>query len=139
MSEERIPDEVLQRMVEANMVIVPTLAIRTGAERELAIENLERFVAAGGSVVYGTDLGNAGPRPGIDPREIEGMTDAGFTAKDIIVAATSRSARWLGLSRKGAIEPGMDADVIGVAGDPLADATALTNVRLVLRAGVRAR
>jgi imidazolonepropionase-like amidohydrolase len=41
--------------------------------------------------------------------------------------------------RKGRIAPGYDADLLAVAGDPLADLTALTAVRAVFRAGVQVR
>ncbi len=56
-------------MVEAGVAIVPTLSIFPKRAVAVAVENLARFVDAGGIVVYGTDLGNAGPRPGIDPRK----------------------------------------------------------------------
>jgi imidazolonepropionase-like amidohydrolase len=135
MSDEEIPISTIEQMVAAGMTIVPTLSCRFGGDRDRAIENLRRFVAAGGRVVYGTDLGNDGPRPGIDAREIDGMVRAGMTGRDIIASGTYGSASYLGLEDRGTIELGRRADVIGVAGDPLADPMALTDVRLVLRGG----
>jgi len=135
MSEERIPDEVIDRMVGQQMTVVPTLSIRFGQDRALAIENLARFRAAGGHVVYGTDLGNEGPRPGIDPTEVRAMAAAGFSGVDIVRSATVDSAAWLGLHRKGALAADADADVIGVAGDPVTDPSCLADVRLVVRRG----
>ena len=113
---ERIPDDVMERMVAQNMAVVPTLAPLDGDELEIAIENLTRFVAAGGRVVYGTDLGDFGPKPGIDPLETERMGRAGMTVHDIIRSATTLSAEWLGLDDRGVIAEGMRADIIGFPG-----------------------
>lgn len=136
MSPERIPDETLARMVEQNVGCVPTLSIHRGRPKRVAIENLTRFIAAGGDVIYGTDLGNVGPRPGVDTREVRCMSDAGMDGQSIIAAATVRSAARLGLTEVGTLEPGMQADIIGVNGNPLTDARALADVRFVMRAGV---
>ena len=135
MGPERIPDETLAAMVAADMTIVPTLSIRDGDERSTAIDNLRRFVAAGGSVVYGTDLGNEGPRPGIDPTEVEAMAEAGMSARDIVASATVDAARWLGLSDTGVLAEGMRADVVGFRGDATRQIDALTDVAFVVAGG----
>ena len=55
---------------------------------------------------------------------------------DAIVAATSLNATALGMADKiGSIAPGMEADLIGVDGDPLQDITALRRVVFVVKAG----
>jgi imidazolonepropionase-like amidohydrolase len=135
MSEERIPAATLDRMVEQGMVIVPTFSCRTGSDLEMAIENVARFRAAGGTVIYGTDLGNEGPVPGIDASEVSSMMEAGMSGLEIVRSATCDSARWLGLTDRGVIQPGARADLIGVSGDPSEDPTTLSNVRLVIRGG----
>jgi imidazolonepropionase-like amidohydrolase len=135
LSDDAIPDRLLDRMVEQGMAVVPTLSIRFGPERTTAIENLARFWARGGSVIYGTDLGNEGPRPGIEPSEIEGMSQAGIGARAIISSATVLAARHLGLRDRGVVEVGRRADLIGVEGDPLEEPRALERVRFVMRAG----
>ncbi|MDQ3941191.1 MAG: amidohydrolase family protein [Actinomycetota bacterium] len=137
MSRDEIPDRVLQTMVQANMVVVPTLAVFFGDDLPVAVDNLRRFRAAGGTVVYGTDLGNAGPRPGIDPREIDGLMATDFTTHDIVAAATVTAANHLGATGAGVLEPGADADVIGVPRRALQDPRALTEVALVFRGGRR--
>jgi imidazolonepropionase-like amidohydrolase len=86
-------------------------------------------------VLYGTDLGNDGPGPGIDAREVAGMQAAGMDGHSIVASATSASAARLGLSTVGAIAPGMQADLVGVDGDPLSDPSVLPQVRFVMRAG----
>lgn len=135
MSQERIPDSLLELMVRKDMTIVPTLAVRFGRDRRIAIDNTRRFLAAGGRVVYGTDLGNAGPRPGIDPREVKAMTQAGMSPTEIIASATVESARYLGLERSGVLAPGMRADIVALQGDAVATAKALTRVVMVWRDG----
>ena len=56
---------------------------------------------------------------------------------DAIVAATSRAAESLRLQdRIGAIAPGLDADIIAVAGDPLTDITAVRRVVFVMKGGI---
>jgi imidazolonepropionase-like amidohydrolase len=55
---------------------------------------------------------------------------------DAIKAATSRAAELLGVDAQvGTIAPGMQADLILVAGDPSADLACLADVRLVMKAG----
>ena len=139
MSAERIPDSLIDEMVSAGMAVVSTLSIRFARDRKLAIDNLRRFAGAGGRVIYGTDLGNAGPRPGIDKREVRALERAGLDAIDIIRAATVDAAEWLGLERTGILAENMDADLVALPGDALADARALTDVSLVIRRGRRFR
>ena len=137
LSRERIPNETIASMVRAGMAVVPTLSIRSGRDLKAATQNLGRFLEAGGRVVYGTDLGNKGPEPGIDRREVEAMATAGLSPRDVIATATSDSARWLGLETKGAIEAGLDADIAALRGDPLSTPRALTETEMVWRAGRR--
>lgn len=139
MSPERIPEPLLTSMVEAGMAVVPTLSIFSGRARRIAVDNLRRFTAVGGIVIYGTDLGNKGPRPGIDPGEVKSLARAGLTGRDIIASATTRSAAWLGLPDAGVLKVGAAADVICVPDRAPDDPAALTDVRMVFRRGIRAR
>lgn len=116
MSPESISDVVIRRMAETGITIVPTLAIRSGQDRRLAVDNLTRFHAAGGAIVYGTDLGNQGPRPGIDASEVRAMAAAGMSLSEIVRAATVGAARHLGLDQVGVIAPNMDADLVTFRG-----------------------
>lgn len=137
MSEEEIPDDLIVRMVEAGVTIVPTLSIRFGRDRAIAIENLRRFRSAGGKVVYGTDLGNEGPRPGIDRTEVRAMAEAGCSALDVVRSATVDAARHLRLDSKGVLEIGKDADVVAVPLEALDDPGLLSDVKMVWREGRR--
>lgn len=137
MSEEEIDDATILRMVDAGATVVPTLSVRFGRDREVAIANLARFRAAGGNVVYGTDLGNEGPEPGIDRSEIRAMAAAGFTGPDVVRSATVDAARHLALPAKGVLDEGMDADVVAVPLDALDDPQRLCEMQMVWREGRR--
>ncbi|MDQ3660535.1 MAG: amidohydrolase family protein [Actinomycetota bacterium] len=139
MSSDAIPAELIERMVTQKTVIVPTLAVRYGADRRRAIANLEAFLAGGGTVVYGTDLGNFGPRPGIDRREVTAMEAAGMAPRDIVVAATRDAARHLRLSDRGVITEGMVGDLVVLDRPQLERARDLVRVGAVWRQGIRAR
>jgi imidazolonepropionase-like amidohydrolase len=55
-----------------------------------------------------------------------------------VASATRDAARWLGLD-VGVIDDGRPADLVALGGKPLDDARDLTDVRMVWRAGRRAR
>jgi imidazolonepropionase-like amidohydrolase len=135
MSPEHVPDAIVTEMVESCMTVVPTLSIFFDEAQDIAIANTRRFVEAGGRVVYGTDLGNAGPGPGIDAREIDALQRAGLSGMDIIKAATVTASSWLGIGDRGSIASGKVADLVAVGGDPRTNSRSLTNVRMVWRSG----
>lgn len=63
------------------------------AEQDVAIDNVRRFVALGGTVVYGTDLGNGPLPPGVatwvpgDPPDLDDPDDvAAWFARAVVVA-----------------------------------------------------
>lgn len=133
MTAESIPDEVITRMVAHDMVVVPTLSIFSGRALELAIDNLARFREAGGTIVYGTDLGNAGPGPGIDRLEVTRMAAARMSVHEIVATATVRAARHLGLQGTGSIAENHRADLVLIDKAPLVEARDLTTVLRVWR------
>jgi len=83
---ETLPDEVVARATR--MTWISTLAIHDGPGRpdglERALDNARRFAAAGGTLVYGTDMGN-GPTPvGVNEREIELLGEVGLTGEPLL-------------------------------------------------------
>ncbi|WP_455603413.1 amidohydrolase family protein [Cellulosimicrobium funkei] len=56
------------------------------AEQDVAIDNVRRFVALGGTVVYGTDLGNGPLPPGVNARELRALAEAGLAAHALLGA-----------------------------------------------------
>jgi imidazolonepropionase-like amidohydrolase len=139
MSPEPIPSTTVNRMVRASMTIVPTLSCFFGNDQTIAVDNLRAFLEAGGQFVYGTDLGNEGPRPGIDPREVDALARAGLDGSGIVASATTRAAAYLGLADRGALVPGLSADVVAVLWAPGGEAVELTQVGMVWRRGRRVR
>jgi hypothetical protein len=81
---EPLPDPVLARATQ--MTWISTLAIHDEAGRTVAIDNVRRFRAVGGTIVYGTDMGN-GPTPvGPNPTEIRLLEQAGLTGDALLEA-----------------------------------------------------
>lgn len=88
---EELPEALLRR--GAAMTWCSTLAIHEPADRSRAIENIRRFRAVGGTVVYGTDAGN-GPAPaGVNAAEILALGEAGLAGDDLLTALTSGALR----------------------------------------------
>jgi len=86
-------------------------------------------------IVMGTDAG-AGAHGRNADEVVARVREGGQRPMDAITGATSLSAESLGLGgRVGAIAPGLDADLIAVEGDPVADITALSRVVFVMRGG----
>lgn len=129
-SDEQIPADMLDRMVAQKMVVVPTLHIDPSTVR---IENLARFVAAGGQVLYGTDMGNSGPPPGIDVGELDLMAQAGMSVLQGLKAATSEAARYLALEDCGVLAVGKKADLILARGQVRSNFGSLESLVLVHR------
>jgi imidazolonepropionase-like amidohydrolase len=131
-SDERIPDEAISEMLAAGIVVVPTLHVHPSPAR---IDNLRRFVAAGGRVVYGTDMGNPPVPPGIDAEELRLMRAAGLPNEHVLSSATALAAEYLGLSDCGRVAPGARADLVLAKGDLRDDLSVLARPVLVVRAG----
>jgi imidazolonepropionase-like amidohydrolase len=95
-------------------------------------------VKKGVKIVMGTD---AGGFPWTDPnlneaKEFHYYVDYGMTPMQAIRSGTTVGAEMLGWSdRIGSVEPGKFADLVAVAGDPLADITELERVRFVMKEG----
>ncbi|MDW8479196.1 MAG: amidohydrolase family protein [Xanthomonadales bacterium] len=108
----------------------------------LVAERIRRTFAAawraGVPIAFGSD---AGVFPhGENAREFELMAEAGMPMAEALAAATLRAARVLGLEAEiGSLEAGKRADLVAVAGDPLADPRRMREVVFVMRDGRIAR
>lgn len=106
-------------------------ARRVGADMR---EMVRRAHAAGVPIAFGTDSGVS--RHGDNGRELVLMVAAGMTPREVIHAATVNGARLLGWEADlGTLEAGKRADLVAVAGDPLADVSALLDPALVMQDG----
>ena len=89
---------------------------------------------AGVKIAFGTDSGVS--THGQNALEFAYMVEAGMPPIDAILSATRAAADLLGATGQvGSIQPGAFADVIAVAGDPLADITELQRVTFVMKGG----
>lgn len=142
MATDRVPDELIQRMVGAGTYWVPTLELWRGVGFGPAspiASNLARFVEAGGQVALGTDYAGA-PEVRFDlgtpVTEVLLMHEAGMTPMQVVVAATRNAAQVCNLGQElGTLEPGKVADLVVVDGNPLDDLSSLGSVRMVVHRG----
>ncbi|MDR3511838.1 MAG: amidohydrolase family protein [Caulobacteraceae bacterium] len=90
---------------------------------------------AGVKIAFGTDTTGVSPH-GDNAKEFPLLVAVGMTPKDAIFTATGAAADLLGASRDvGAVTEGHYADIIAVAGDPLADITRMEHVGFVMKGG----
>ncbi|MGH3912505.1 MAG: amidohydrolase family protein, partial [Pseudonocardiaceae bacterium] len=92
---------------------------------------------AGIPILAGTDS----PAPGLAHgaslhRELELLVEAGLSPADALASATSVPADCFGLTDRGRIRPGLRADLLLVAGDPLREITDTRNIVEVYRGAV---
>jgi imidazolonepropionase-like amidohydrolase len=138
--------ELIERLRTHRMALVPTLSLwrvemeRGGLPKEVGdpfiatgADQLRAFVAAGGEVLFGTDVGYI-PEKDAD-EEVGRMSRAGMDWRAIVVSLTSAPARRMKDASRGALAVGSQADLVLVDGDPRADVEALTRVRATWVAG----
>ena len=115
-------------------------AQREGLEerRRLLAENLLAVHRAGIPIAMGTDAGNPLTLHGPSVHaELEAMEAAGLSPAEVLVAATRGGARALGLEDEiGTVEEGKAADLVVLAADPTASASAWREPLWVVRGGV---
>src|SRR5579859_4191693 len=97
-------------------------------------ENFKKAVKAGVKMIFGSD---AGVYPhGDNAKQFAVMVRYGMTPLQAIQAATVTAAKALDQDKNvGQIQAGKFGDIIGVAGDPLADVTVLEHVAFVMKGG----
>jgi imidazolonepropionase-like amidohydrolase len=103
------------------------------------LQNLKTLFDRKVPIGLGTDAGNplVPHGPGV-LLELELYVAAGLTPAQALRAATLDSARIFGIEAQfGALAPGKAADLVLVAGDPVADIAAMWNVKDVVKAGQR--
>jgi imidazolonepropionase-like amidohydrolase len=124
-------------------------ATEIGADLEMRRANAQQLIRAGCRVTPGTDsYWAAAPEFTRTPKPtdqdhgigtiiaIEGLVELGMTPSQAIVAATRNGAMAArGLKDFGTLEPGKFADLVVLAGDPLADISNLRRVALVMKEG----
>ncbi|MGK7295642.1 MAG: amidohydrolase family protein [Candidatus Wenzhouxiangella sp. M2_3B_020] len=97
-------------------------------------DTFEAAWRAGVRIAFGTDSG-VSPH-GDNAREFVYMVEAGMSPAEALRTATVNTAEMLGVADEGGrLAPGMWADVIAVAGNPLEDVSTLAETVFVMKAG----
>jgi imidazolonepropionase-like amidohydrolase len=140
--------EVFRAMAAKHIALCPTIAASEAYARyfqrwngqepapESVQENRRSFqlaMKAGVPICMGGDVGVF--THGHNWLEMQAMQRAGMPAAQVMIAATSGNARIFRLSDRGAIRPGLLADLVAVEGDPTRNVGAVRNVRLVMKGG----
>jgi imidazolonepropionase-like amidohydrolase len=142
-------DATLELAKKNNVALVGTefpeaylreLGLQTAAEEHKHwIDRLQRAFKIGVTLVYGTDvaLGLKEQTRGMQAISfIESYIEAGVPPKTTLQAMTVNAARLLGVEKeRGAIKPGMYADIIATAENPLDNIRTLKQVSFVMKDG----
>jgi len=141
-----LTDELIDRLVEKKVFWVPTITVgayvaqgRSGNWPKMVETERAAFAKAlrkGVKITFGTDVGGFPWTELNQAREFHYYVEYGMTPIQAIRTATMTAAELLGWSdRIGSIEPGKFADIVAVAGDPLADIGELEKVAFVMKDG----
>ncbi len=144
--------EQATRMAGAGVALVPTLAAIDAIARheaelpaalvararevlEVAADGVRRAIAAGVTVLAGTDAGTPFNPPGGLVREMELLADLGLGRAGVLRAATSQAAAALGQDGRGVVAADQLADLVLVTDNPLEGLRALATPRIVIQDG----
>ncbi|WP_416968799.1 amidohydrolase family protein [Streptomyces sp. 4F14] len=142
--------DVLDEVVWRGTYVSPSVGLLPGHEPTLP-EVAKRYasigavvgeiIASGARIVPGTDSGvSAAKAHGVYPYALMDLARYGMGNLDVLRAATRVAAEAVGRGEtKGRLRPGADADIIVLGRSPLADISAVTEVRAVYRMGERVR
>jgi len=131
------------KITEPSIVISPAsradAASRNARRKQNYDQLVQRVLKSGVKFAAGSDMCWFYPgksRGQASAGTLVKLRDAGMPPLDVIRSITTNAAEMLGWQdRVGAIEPGKFADLIAVAGDPIADITELERVRFVMKGG----
>ena len=137
-------DTLVAAMKERRVALTPTLTLwkyylrhdRLSAQEKVTnteIAQLRAWLAAGGEVLFGTDLGAVEYDPS---EEYALMSQAGMNFPKILASLTTAPAERFGESdQRGRVAPGLQADLTVFRQNPSASLHALTAVQYTLRSG----
>jgi imidazolonepropionase-like amidohydrolase len=99
----------------------------------VAIGQLQFWVASGGTVLFGTDIGAIDYDPS---EEYKLMSQAGLNFRQILASLTTAPAMQFGdAERLGRIAVGLEADLVVLTGDPSRDVKEFAAVAYTVQGG----
>ncbi|MEW6211650.1 MAG: amidohydrolase family protein [Acidobacteriota bacterium] len=114
----------------------PVLAVRGRAMLPRIREVTTKAAKSGVRIVAGTDTSYGPASIRRMPHEIIELVGCGMSQMDAIKSATSVSAACLGIdNRTGAVKKALEADLVVIDRNPLADITAIQDVLMVINNG----
>jgi imidazolonepropionase-like amidohydrolase len=108
-------------LLEQAAVLDPVVVERTRAVADRHREGVRMAHRAGVRIAAGTDSGTPFNRHERFAKEIQLLTECGLSSEQALSAATSGSARVVGLDKAGHIGGGCWADIVFLGGDPIRD------------------
>jgi imidazolonepropionase-like amidohydrolase len=135
----------LAAMKQGGVALIPTLKLWTyefrherGSRADVfvktASEQLRAWSAAGGVVLFGTDVGYMSEYDPTDEYIL--MAESGLSVRQLLASLTTAPAERFGAARQlGRIAPGLSADLTVLGGDPSNDVRAFANVKYTIRDG----
>lgn len=137
--------ELIQTMLHSGVALIPTLKLwawelarngvpppQVAAYQDAGVDQLREYFAAGGEILFGTDVGYM--RDYDTTEEFEMMRRAGLGFRDVLAALTTNPARRF-VAESGIVEPGAPGDVVIFRRDPSEDVTAFADVAYTIRGG----
>jgi imidazolonepropionase-like amidohydrolase len=135
---QAVPTAVIERMKQGYENRNPAAVERTRAQYAILQRSLAKLAKANAKIILGCDTGLEDHLFGMSEQlELESMVNAGMTRMQVIVAATSRAARYLKLDHMGVLAPGMEADFLVLDSNPLDDITNTRRISAVYMKGLK--
>jgi imidazolonepropionase-like amidohydrolase len=135
--QESTSPPVIARMKTAFGGRDPAAVERTRTQYAILQRSLARLAKANAKITLGCDTGLEDHLFGMsEQHELESMVKTGMTPMQVIVAATSRPAEYLKLTKMGALGPGKEANFLVLDANPLDDITNTQRIRTLYVRGV---
>lgn len=134
---EDMPECIRQRWEEENRIVTESYRSQNiHPDFQTIIDRGKAFLEVSGKIMAGTDCPYAGIVPGFSlADELERLVNVyGMSNYEALCAATCAPADHIGIEQqKGRIAPGLDADLVVLEGDPLADIGNVRRIRQVFQ------
>ncbi|GGG93114.1 amidohydrolase family protein [Silvibacterium dinghuense] len=131
----------LARMKQQHSALIPTLTLWTTVVHNPAVSahlvdsgvsELKSWAAAGGTVLFGTDVGFQSVYDTTQEYQFMGRA---LGWREILASLTTAPSDYFHQPQKGRIEPGSVADLVVLDGDPATDVANLARVHTAIRGG----